>query len=154
MSKKETVKKDELETAMENDQIIAPEKEAPKEEEIDKSKPIIEITVSLSENQMVETVIKTRKDKKQVTMQEAVGMLEMGKHDLMGMNDSQPAPQGGQQLEMVDIVIDEIDFALDVEGGLDARGVKIGDTVKFPKMAMARRDQMRKDHIEAQKKKK
>jgi hypothetical protein len=132
--------------------------EAPeiKKEATEEKEPLIQITISLDDKQMVETVIKTRKDKKNVTMQEAVGMIEMGKHDLMAMNQPQQAPAAapqGQPLELVEIVIDEIDFALDVEGGLDARGVKIGDKVKFPKMAMARRDQMRKDHIEAQKNK-
>jgi hypothetical protein len=67
------------------------------------------------------------KTKGAVNVTYLVGLLEVAKNDILNRQEGDE-----HQQETVDVVLEEIDFEMDVQGQLKSQGKKVGDTIQMP----------------------
>jgi hypothetical protein len=67
------------------------------------------------------------KTKGAVNVTYLVGLLEVAKNDILNRQEGDE-----HQQETVDVVLEEIDFEMDVQGQLKSQGKKLGDTIQMP----------------------
>lgn len=77
---------------------------------------------------------------------EVIGILEMSKDEIL------KSVRKDDPYELVEVILDQLDVEMDVEGNLEKEGIEIGKPIKVARMTARMREQRREEFLNAKNK--